>query len=505
MNIDEKLALQCLHMKLLDFLDVDYNLLKTLLAIGLISVNEICENRCKESPRDKARHLLVRIPKKGPRAFAGFLAALNESGRQRIAEALRIKLWEIRGRRLALASVSAETLVGNSKETTDLIEGLLAEKVVSRSVGSVSYTESEIYRLAPILAGDYFGNVLIINNTSFDRHYARFGSEHDVQALCKFFHEARLRVHECKDLNAEQMQREIITFLNNRSIHEAEAQSRNQGDSKVHLTMICIMSHGDDGVVYGTDSKPVVIAQIINWMTATECRLLTGMPKWLFIEACRGSLYEDSIQLAGKPVYCNADELTLDSDDYRTVENTGVRSKDAESQNVPTSSFSQNFEPTSKDAQALALLSVPGNSDILVTYSSCRGYKSFRAPMYGSWFVQDFIRTLYSSGGHCIGTPRWKVLDVQNLLTLTNNWLSNRVDQSGAVQTCVHQTSLRKLLFFRPEEVLQFKTTETLVEADDSWRTMFICIATSDWMLLFRKLVLWIRVQLLQFRRLAWR
>jgi hypothetical protein len=51
--------------------------------------------------------------------------------------------------------------------------------------------------------------------------------------------------------------------------------------------VICILSHGAEGCIYGTDHEKVAIDFVIGEMD--KCEKLKGKPKMLIFQACRGS------------------------------------------------------------------------------------------------------------------------------------------------------------------------------------------------------------------------
>ena len=59
-------------------------------------------------------------------------------------------------------------------------------------------------------------------------------------------------------------------------------------DSKVFV--LCILSHGESGVVFGTDCKPVEIEQLVTCFDGQQCEQLVGRPKLFLIQACQGGL-----------------------------------------------------------------------------------------------------------------------------------------------------------------------------------------------------------------------
>lgn len=108
----------------------------------------------------------------------------------------------------------------------------------------------------------------------------------------------------------------------------------------------CILSHGEIGVVFGTDWKPLRIKQITKAFKATDQSALTGKPKVFLIQACQGP----NIQ-------------------------RGVLLKDMEADSYPP-------------------LSIPEEADVLLAVATVEDHKAFRHTIDGSWFVQSVCQQL---------------------------------------------------------------------------------------------------------------
>ena len=54
--------------------------------------------------------------------------------------------------------------------------------------------------------------------------------------------------------------------------------------------MLCILSHGESGVVFGTDGRPVKIEDLETLFDGQQCNQLVGRPKLFLIQACQGGL-----------------------------------------------------------------------------------------------------------------------------------------------------------------------------------------------------------------------
>jgi hypothetical protein len=59
----------------------------------------------------------------------------------------------------------------------------------------------------------------------------------------------------------------------------------------------CIMSHGTEGHIYGTDGVLVDIPTITNNFNGQNCSQLRGKPKLFFIEACQGKRKDVGVQV----------------------------------------------------------------------------------------------------------------------------------------------------------------------------------------------------------------
>lgn len=115
----------------------------------------------------------------------------------------------------------------------------------------------------------------------------------------------------------------------------------------------CILSHGMNGVVCGTDGEPLAIKQIIRTYKATNQSTLAGKPKVFLIQACQGKVKQPGVLLED-----------LQSDDCH-------------------------------------LLSIPEEADFLVAVATVEDYVSFRHKIDGSWFIQSVCQQLKE------GCPRY--------------------------------------------------------------------------------------------------
>jgi len=59
-------------------------------------------------------------------------------------------------------------------------------------------------------------------------------------------------------------------------------------NSESKVFVLCILSHGEKGAVYGTDGKLVTIEQLEELFDGHCCNQLAGRPKLFLIQACQG-------------------------------------------------------------------------------------------------------------------------------------------------------------------------------------------------------------------------
>ena len=53
--------------------------------------------------------------------------------------------------------------------------------------------------------------------------------------------------------------------------------------------VVCVLSHGREGLVYGVDGREIYIKKITDMFIGARCPTLSGKPKLFFIQACQGT------------------------------------------------------------------------------------------------------------------------------------------------------------------------------------------------------------------------
>ena len=146
-----------------------------------------------------------------------------------------------------------------------------------------------------------------------------------------------------------------------------------------------ILSHGEDGIVFGTD-EAVEIKQLTDYFKGDECLTLVGKPKLFFIQACRGSVTDEGVEI----------DVT-DGEDK-----------------LPDSS----------------VIKLPIYADFLFAYSTVPGYYSWRNQGNGSWFIQALCDNMEKYGNR---------LEIQKLLVRVNRDVAQKFQSYNPENTKFHR------------------------------------------------------------------
>ncbi|XP_069835864.1 caspase-7 isoform X2 [Dendropsophus ebraccatus] len=202
------------------------------------------------------------------------------------------------------------------------------------------------------------GKCIIINNKNFHQETGmciRNGTDKDAGDLRLCFKSLGFDVQVYNDQSCNAMEK----LLQN-------VAQQNHSDSACFACIL--LSHGEEGQIYGTDGA-MAIKSLTTLFRGDKCKSLVGKPKLFFIQACRGSDFDEGIQTDSGPA-----NDTLETD----------------------------ANPRYK---------IPVEADFLFAYSTVPGYYSWRNPGRGSWFVQALCSILNEHG---------KQLEIMQILTRVN-------------------------------------------------------------------------------------
>lgn len=253
------------------------------------------------------------------------------------------------------------------------------------------------------------GLCLIINNENFMDGDMRSGTNKDAESLAEVFSWLGFRVLMCKDQTKVQMDGALKFFasLNNLSALQ-EFNVEEWSDSRFtdlqaapkhgDAFICCILSHGNNGAVLGTDRMPLSIKELTRTFKATNQSTLVGKPKVFLIQACQGGQRQPGVLLKD-----------LQTDDSQP-------------------------------------LSIPEEADILVAIATVEDHLSFRHRIHGSWFIQSLCQQLKE------GCPRGD--DMTTILLHVNDEVSQK-EACSSVPGAVKQMpevryTMRKSLVLSP-------------------------------------------------------
>lgn len=194
-------------------------------------------------------------------------------------------------------------------------------------------------------------HVLIINQQTFVRD-----SNPEVQHMLPD-HQLNLRKGTDQDMKALQFVFENFDFdvvvKNDLKHYEilVEVNKATKKASMVDGLIVCILSHGHEGVIFGHNSIPVPVNGKHGIKTVMASKLLLSKPKILLIQACQGENLQQSVKKF-----------------VTKLEDDG-----------PTQS---------------RFTSGSIHADFLTFWSTIEGFASVRHVDDGSWFIQEFVKKI---------------------------------------------------------------------------------------------------------------
>ena len=294
---------------------------------------------------------------------------------------------------------------GHIKESTDTndIENLFTFKEKLNKEISMKNNRSGLFE--PLILRR--GECLIINQifqNDPDSHYYREGAEKDEESLVRTW-----KMIGCKD---------SITVKRNLSklqIKSALIEFRRKLEkNRPDFMVIVIMSHGFRDKITRRDCimdknhEGMPISSIENmFIDGNYCPSMIGKPKFFFIQACRGKLYQEALsKISHHPI-------------------------------IPLVDFSE----TDGEHDEEKLLQVDGvkyahKSWFFTFHSTIKGYVSLRDPSCGTIFIQALCKVLEET---------WFVNDIGTIATEVNKRIMKEYE---SVQAPIFENQLGNLVYF---------------------------------------------------------
>uniref|UniRef100_A0A3B3C298 Caspase 2, apoptosis-related cysteine peptidase n=1 Tax=Oryzias melastigma TaxID=30732 RepID=A0A3B3C298_ORYME len=383
--------------RLVKELVVDELLIQTLVEDAILTENMAESIMVLKTSQQRSFQLVLLLPKRGPRAFKSFCSALKQTEQEHLCDLLT-RATEEEGRDVFLDSVQPETettgrpgrleRTDNKRERSGSSLPLPTQEEFApkraKTLESMEFSlDADSPINTPVLAcsADFYrshsqqsyrmnssprGLALVISNITFDPCASseldpRKGGEVDDEVLRKLFTELDYSVNVHRDLTAQDMKMCIENFC------------RRPDHQNVDSCVVCLLSHGVDGAVYGTDGQLLPLDWVFEAFDNAHCPLLQNKPKMFFIQACRGDEMDCGVEQIDGPA--------------RTFSPT-CEQRDAGREEQGDADGRQR---ASTGRQRIKL---PQRSDMICGFASLKGTAAMRNTKKGSWFIQELNTAL---------------------------------------------------------------------------------------------------------------
>ncbi|XP_071145023.1 caspase-2-like [Mytilus edulis] len=130
------------------------------------------------------------------------------------------------------------------------------------------------------------GNALIVNVNEVEGKPPRRGTNIDRDNLYHLFSQLHFDVSIYNDIDGLTA-KEIAIKLQKFS----ELPDHQNADACV----VCLLSHGEEGYIFGTDGRKIFLDNIMSLFENGHCKDLRGKPKIFIIQACRGEALDSGV------------------------------------------------------------------------------------------------------------------------------------------------------------------------------------------------------------------
>lgn len=384
---------------------------------GGISENDMQTIKAKPTRQAQAEKLLDILPRRGPKVFDVFCRALEQTdGQGHLLDMLKTNGSPASG------AVSSSVQDGNrssiSLERSDGSRQIDSEQVAMKSNTSTSsqvkknaLRGSDDDDLVYSMKCEPHGLCLIVNNVDFENLSRRGGSDVDAKKLDELFTKLQYKVKMVRNQTSKQLKETLTQF--------ARLNDHGMADSVI----VCLLSHGLEGQIFGVDGVLVSIPDLLALFNGYAAKDLIGKPKMFFIQACRGSDFDQGVEVTDGG-YMPANEVPVAEARAAFVQ--------AHLPGVKPDTVVPEPEPES----------LPAEADMLVAYSTVPGYVSWNNLAKGSWFVQA-IADVFSDYAH--------TEDVVSMLIRVNNKVAREFESyNRKKQIPAPVIMLTKKVFFFP-------------------------------------------------------
>lgn len=248
------------------------------------------------------------------------------------------------------------------------------------------------------------GRALIINNKRFTGEMkTRTGTDIDADSLEGLFRYLSFEVERVDNQKGSQIRKLA------RDLSTAD-------HSKYDAVIVAILSHGENGQIYGMDEELIPVEQLISYFKSSQS--LAGKPKLFFLQACRGGRMDSGVDVPDG----------FDDSDINTP---------------AVEAFIKKALADDEVDAALSTSTLPSDADFLLSYATTPGYVSWRNQARGSWYVDALVQVVYKHA------PKEHLLD---MLTMVNQKVATEYQSSSGAKKQIPGpvTMLTKKLYFKP-------------------------------------------------------
>ncbi|XP_041797942.1 caspase-2 isoform X1 [Chelmon rostratus] len=359
---------------------VDELLIQSLQADDILTEGMAESIMAEPTSQKRSWRLLLLLPKRGPRAFSSFCSALRETEQQHLCDLLT-QSPEKDGK-----ETHVERFVDSSLPLPTQ-EGIPAKRTRTHAESMEFSLDADSPINTPVLpcTPDFYlshcqqsyrmnssprGLALVISNVTFDACAApdldpRKGGEVDDEVLRKVFTELDYVVTVHRDLTAQGIRTCIENFC------------RQPDHRSVDSCVVCLLSHGVEGAIYGTDGQLLQLDWVFESFDNAHCPLLQNKPKMFFIQACRGEEMDCGVEQIDGPV-----RTCSPSCEQRDAGREGQGDADSRQ----------------RGDMGRPRIKLPQRSDMICGFASLKGQRICTAAMRntkrGSWFIQELNTAL---------------------------------------------------------------------------------------------------------------
>ncbi|XP_026781752.2 caspase-2 isoform X1 [Pangasianodon hypophthalmus] len=393
MKEQDKVALKKNSVALCKELVVDELLIQYLQAEDILTESMAESILAETTSQKRSWRLLTLLPKRGPRAFSTFCTALNETEQGHLSNLLirfrdrensptqseseisftqdsspakkRKDQERFTDPKLPLSTQECEVPAKRARTQESMEMCLDADSPLTTAVlpCTQEFYLSHCAQAYPMSSSPR-GLALVLSNVRFEPELSeldtRRGGEVDEEVLRRLFTELDFTVSLQKDLTVQAMRACIEQF------------ARQPEHAVYDCCVVCLLSHGVEGSIYGVDGKLLELDWVFESFDNARCPLLQNKPKMFFIQACRGEEMD-----------CGVDQL--DGDD--AMQPTGCEQRDAgREENLDR----QNIASEESEGKRLRV-KLPQRSDMICGFATLKGFSTaaMRNTKKGSWFVQE--------------------------------------------------------------------------------------------------------------------